>query len=231
MARYYPKLSVSESSCFFALSHAFCCCRTHRMFAPKNSKPRERPRDLRPLKGGGKAASAPLRGSFFALPGVGSSPTRAIAPRKQLATGGRTLSNRVYVLISQVSHVTPEVQHTAIQELALLASTSDSSRLEILAAGGDKQLIKMAQRCEDPQLLRWAFSVLGSLAADDWSRERQQRVLPRLLALLGGAEAVAKEAAVLAANLVTNSNMLEAMNRLGGMVRLEEVAARSVEEP
>ena len=104
------------------------------MFAPKNSKPRERPRDLRPLKGGGKAASAPLRGSFFALPGVGSSPTRAIAPRKQLATGGRTLSNRVYVLISQVSHLTPEVQHTAIQELALLASTSDSSRLEILAA-------------------------------------------------------------------------------------------------
>ena len=111
------------------------------------------------------------------------------------------------MLISQVSHLTPEVQHTAIQELALLASTSDSSRLEILAAGGDKQLIKMAQRCEDPQLLRWAFSVLGSLAADDWSRERQQRVLPRLLALLGGAEAVAKEAAVLAANLVTHANI------------------------
>ena len=140
----------------------------------------------------------------------------------------------MYVLISQVSHVSPELQHTAIQELALLASTSDSSRLEILAAGGDKQLIKMAQRCEDPQLLRWALSVLGSLAADDWSRQRQQKMLPRLLTLLAGTETddvIAREAAVLAANLVTNANMLEAMHRLGGMVRLEEVAARSVEDP
>jgi hypothetical protein len=34
----------------------------------------------------------------------------------------------------------------------------------------------MAQRCEDPQLLRWSLSVLGSLAADDWSRGRQQRI-------------------------------------------------------
>ena len=66
-----------------------------------------------------------------------SDPTasRALAPRKQLPGGGRTLSSRVYVLVSQVSHVTPQVQHTAIQELALLASTSDASRLEILAAG------------------------------------------------------------------------------------------------
>jgi hypothetical protein len=45
-----------------------------------------------------------------------------------------------------------------------------------LRQGGDKQLIKMAQRCEDPQLLRWSLSVLGSLAADDWSRGRQQRI-------------------------------------------------------
>ena len=92
----------------------------------------------------------------------------------------------------------------------------------------------MAQRCEDPQLLRWALSVLGSLAADDWSRQRQQKMLPRLLALLAGTETddvIAREAAVLAANLVTNANMLEAMHRLGGMVRLEEVAARSVEDP
>ena len=53
------------------------------------------------------------------------------------------------MLVSQVSHVTPQVQHTAIQELALLASTSDASRLEILAAGGDKQVIKMASRYEE----------------------------------------------------------------------------------
>ena len=164
-------------------------------FAPRNSKPPERPRDLRPIKGGGKSASAPLRGAFFPLPGAGASPTRALAPRKQLPSGGRTLSSRVYVLVSQVSHVTPQVQHTAIQELALLASTSDASRLEILAAGGDKQLIKMASRCEEAQLLRWALAVLVSLAADDWSRQRQQKMLPRLVALLAGTdEVVAKEA-------------------------------------
>ena len=201
-------------------------------FAPRNSKPPERPRDLRPIKGGGKSASAPLRGAFFPLPGAGASPTRALAPRKQLPSGGRTLSSRVYVLVSQVSHVTPQVQHTAIQELALLASTSDASRLEILAAGGDKQLIKMASRCEEAQLLRWALAVLVSLAADDWSRQRQQKMLPRLVALLAGTdEVVAKEAAVLAANLVTNANMLEAMHRLGGMSRLEEVAARNLDDP
>ena len=95
-------------------------------------------------------------------------------------------------------------------------------------------LILPLTRCEDPQLLRWALSVLGSLAADDWSRQRQQKMLPRLLTLLAGTETddvIAREAAVLAANLVTNANMLEAMHRLGGMVRLEEVAARSVEDP
>ena len=61
-------------------SNAFCAM----SFAPKNSKPRERPRDLRPLKSGGKAASAPLRGAFFALPGVGSSPTRYATMRTTL---------------------------------------------------------------------------------------------------------------------------------------------------
>ena len=43
-------------------------------FAPRNSKPPERPRDLRPIKGGGKSASAPLRGAFFPLPGAGKVP-------------------------------------------------------------------------------------------------------------------------------------------------------------
>ena len=36
---------------------------------------------------------------------------------------------------------------------------------------------------------------------------------------------------MLAANLVTNANMLEAMHRLGGMSRLEEVAARYLDDP
>lgn len=200
-------------------------------FAPRNSKPKE----LRPLKGGPKKAlgapGAPIRGAFTELPGTGKKSKGSLAPRKQLVPGGRTLTNRIYVLIGQISHLTPEVQRSAVQELALLASASDASRLEILAAGGDKQLIKMAQRCEEEQLLRWSLNVLNSLAKDDWSRRRQQPALPRLLALLASSDLIAKEAAALAANLLESPSMLEAMQRLGGMTRLNDVAARHLDDP
>ena len=126
--------------------------------------------------------NAPMRGAFKPMPGSGEKPKRALRPRAQLPGQGR--SSRVTVLIKQAHQSAPEVQRSAVQELALLGSASNDRRLEILAAQGDKQLVKLVQRCEDTQLLRWSLTVLGSLAVDEWSRMRQAAVLPRLLALL-----------------------------------------------
>ena len=173
--------------------------------------------------------NAPMRGAFKPMPGSGEKPKRALRPRAQLPGQGR--SSRVTVLIKQAHQSAPEVQRSAVQELALLGSASNDRRLEILAAQGDKQLVKLVQRCEDTQLLRWSLTVLGSLAVDEWSRMRQAAVLPRLLALLSSDEVVSHEAALLAANLVTSPTLYEALQRVGGLGRLSEAAARHPDEP
>ena len=172
-----------------------------------------------------------MRGAFTELPGTGKKSKGSLAPRKQLVPGGRTLTNRIYVLIGQISHLTPEVQRSAVQELALLASASDASRLEILAAGGDKQLIRLLQRCEVPAVQRSCLGALASLAADEWSRRRQQHALARAHVLLGADEGTAQDAAKLLANLVRSPAMQDAVHRIGAYARLQEVMSRNPADP
>ena len=198
---------------------------------------------LPPLRGPNQSKSAPVspakRGNFKALPRAGEHPklpggrrsTGQLRPRAELAAGGRTLTNRVHVLIGQASHVAAEVQRAAVQELMLLAGTSEASRREILAAGGDKQLMRLLQRCEVPAVQRSCLGALASLAADEWSRRRQQHALARAHVLLGADEGTAQDAAKLLANLVRSPAMQEAVHRIGAYARLQEVMSRNPADP
>ena len=198
---------------------------------------------LPPLRGPNQSKSAPVspakRGNFKALPRAGEHPklpggrrsTGQLRPRAELAAGGRTLTNRVHVLIGQASHVAAEVQRAAVQELMLLAGTSEASRREILAAGGDKQLMRLLQRCEVPAVQRSCLGALASLAADEWSRRRQQHALARAHVLLGADEGTAQDAAKLLANLVRSPAMQDAVHRIGAYARLQEVMSRNPADP
>ena len=76
--------------------------------APRPSRSRARAPPL-------SRAEAPMAG------GAAAAATGSCRPRAELAAGGRTLTNRVHVLIGQASHVAAEVQRAAVQELMLLA--------------------------------------------------------------------------------------------------------------
>ena len=146
-------------------------------YAPRGSmqlRPLKPP--TRNLKAGGYRQSRSIiegvRSGAAGMPGVGEMPPRAIAPRHQLPFGGSTLTNRVQVLVDQVRSTGYEVKRAAVQELCLLASSSEACRLAILSGSGDKMLLREVGRTDDPVVLRWCLSALGTLAAEEWSRKR-----------------------------------------------------------
>ena len=141
------------------------------------------------------------------------------------------------MLIKQLNHESPGVQCAAVQELSLLAASSETCRIGTLAAAGDRQLVRLAGMTNDAGVLRWTFNALNALAADEWARRRQVDVVARLHALLvadHGSSAddeasawprsVLHSAAGLLANLAMSDSVLSALSHLGDIPRL---AARS----
>ena len=78
--------------------------------------------------------------SLKPLPGVGSQGRLHIGPRRGLQVGGGGLgggaNTRVGILLRQVGHVAFDVQRAAVQELSMLASSSETIRMAILSSGG-----------------------------------------------------------------------------------------------
>lgn len=111
----------------------------------------------------------------------------------------------------------------------MLASSSDTCRLAILAASGDKKLLRLLSKYNstlpnDPILLRWSLITLSRLASDDWARDRQLPHLKLIVALLYAEEAtLAEEAAALLTNLVQSSSVFEALSGMGADTRLVQV--------
>ena len=142
-------------------------------------------------------------------------------------------SSRVRVLVNQIAHVAQDVQRSAVQELSLLASTSDHLRLSILGAGGDRSLMKLVHRTDSHALLRWGCATLSALAVDDWSRCRQTAIVERTFALCASGaddaspeqQLMVLEAASLLANLLNASDPRTAYERLGGFDALYGLAS------
>ena len=121
---------------------------------------------------------------------------RALCPRHALAGGGQTITLRVQVLVKQLCAARQDasVLHAAVTEISLLATSSELCRLAVLAAGGDKALVKLVARTEEYTLLRWTMAALGSLATDEYSRRRQGAAVVRAHGMLLGAHDYAKAA-------------------------------------
>jgi uncharacterized protein YajQ (UPF0234 family) len=168
---------------------------------------------------------------FKPFPGAGGLARGMLRPRHQLG-GAVAGSSRTQILISQVSHDAHDVQRAAIQELSLLASTSDSCRTAILAANGDKTLLRVLRHSESPVLLRWSLATLSALAVDEWSRRRQKIAVERAFSICGhdheddeggspsDSQRVVLEAACLLANLTQAKEPREVFERCGGMAQL-----------
>ena len=120
----------------------------------------------------------------FPVDAVGEGGTRH-HPRRQLTAqshGGT--GNRLQVLLLQLASESPGVQLAAVQELMLLAR-SEVFRKALVAASGDRALIKLTSRTNTCGLLRWSMAALSTLAVDDWSRRRQTGVVGRAFSLCG----------------------------------------------
>ena len=183
----------------------------------------------------------PRARQFRPLPGVGVKAKRGLgAPRHELQQSG---SSRIHILVDQVAHATADLQlRAAVQELSLLASTSDACRLAILSAGGDKALIRLLQRSESDGLLRWTCATLSSLAVDDWSRRRLLPVVARVFELVARSDLEAAflhsgaksetdymvlEAACLLANVIHSREPRQIYDSLGGIGRLYSLTTGS----
>ena len=191
----------------------------------------------------GTSASAPLvplgtrppRGMFKPLPGGGEPVRLFLAPRRAMPEGGSPMATRVQVLLNQLSFDSADVKRAAVQELSLLASTSNACRLAILAAKGDKKLVRLLRTTDAVPLLRWSVTALNALAVDDWSRQRQSSAIERILSVCGrGASSLVPsseedrmvvEAARLLANLLHAAACTEAFERLGGRALLSRWSA------
>ena len=175
--------------------------------------------------------------SLKPLPGVGSQGRLHIGPRRGLQVGGGGLgggaNTRVGILLRQVGHVAFDVQRAAVQELSMLASSSETIRMAILSSGGTSSLLKMMSRTESYSLLRWCFSTLSALAADETSRNEQSVAIVRLYEICqDGAvdddneqQHMLLEAAFLLANLIQASGPRAAFEALGGLEVLLAAAA------
>ena len=176
------------------------------------------------VRGCGVAAMA--RASF-PVDAVGEGGTRH-HPRRQLTAqshGGT--GNRLQVLLLQLASESPGVQLAAVQELMLLAR-SEVFRKALVAASGDRALIKLTSRTNTCGLLRWSMAALSTLAVDDWSRRRQTGVVGRAFSLCGAVDHqdtkdgthMVVEAACLLSNLVKAEEPATVFERLGGVRQL-----------
>ena len=89
------------------------------------------------------------------------------------------------MLVRQLKSEQVNVQRAAVQELLLLASTSNVLGAAIRHASGDRQLMRVVHRHSSSatiyssnwSLLRWSLATLNALAVDDISRKRQAPII------------------------------------------------------
>ena len=172
-------------------------------------------------------------------------------PRRQLP-GARAVAgnSRTHVLINQLANEQVDVQRAAVQELFLLASSSEVCRLAIGRASGDRALIKLVhqnvQRINDLEvhrsqkasawaLLRWSFATMNALAVDDFSRRRQGSIVESVFNVCArGADDADRsaekrsatfEGCSLLANLTASTTPRAQFDRMGGTEKLLSYAA------
>ena len=122
----------------------------------------------------------------------------------------------------------------------MLSTASQGIRAAIQEARGDRSLMRLVFRSDNPPLLRWTLSTLNSLAEDQATRTRQLAVVESAFALclhtLELQEAAATpteirhvvlEACCLLANLIQAQEPRALFDRLGGEERLLVAAAHA----
>ena len=81
-------------------------------------------------------------GKFKPMPGSGAAVRFQLTPRRALDGGGQSVNLRVQILVNQVTHECSDVQRAALQEVSLLAMSSQACRLALLSAKADRALIR-----------------------------------------------------------------------------------------
>jgi hypothetical protein len=172
------------------------------------------------------------------------------AHRRRLP-GATASQTRTSVLVRQLKSEQVNVQRAAVQELLLLASTSNVLGAAIRHASGDRQLMRVVHRHSSSatiysanwSLLRWSLATLNALAVDDISRKRQAPIIESAISVcvqgldldaegdgfgspaVPDARHAVAEAASLIANLRGSAEPRAVLERIGGLERLVGWAA------
>ena len=154
-----------------------------------------------------------------------------LAPTRPRRPGSRPAGQRVAQLCSEIKVATTDGQKSAIAELAILASSSESARAAMITTEVEGLLSSFLTGTEDAQLQCWCMSVLANLASDRGAarhlHERQSAAVPKLCTLVASPEPTVRHSAALHLATLSRCEPLQHMiTKGGGLDRL-----RVLEQP
>ena len=154
-----------------------------------------------------------------------------LAPTRPRRPGSRPASQRVAQLCSEIKVAATDGQKSAIAELAILASSSESARAAMITTEVEGLLSSLLTGTEDAQLQCWCMSVLANLASDRGAarhlHERQSAAVPKLCTLVASPEPTVRHSAALHLATLSRCEPLQHMiTKGGGLDRL-----RVLEQP
>ena len=161
-----------------------------------------RPPSLCPLL----SRSAPATGFSKLRAGTGSLGLLGLEP-----AAGRSLKPRLQELTILLENGSMASRKSAVCELALLASRSDSACKAVTEEHLEHLLIRrLAEAEEDVAMQVWLMSVLSNTASDSASRERQLAAVPTLCRLVHSHVPEVQHAATLHLATLSHSRSLQA---------------------
>ncbi len=133
----------------------------------------------------------------------------------------KPLGPRVAELAAALSSDSDARRTSAISELALLVSCSQSARGAVAAGEIEGKLLTVLSQSSDTNVQCWIMSILSNLASDRASRERQAVAVPSLVVLLKSHAPEVTHAAALHLARLSHSDFLRTeINKAGGLSSL-----------
>ena len=143
-----------------------------------------------------------------------------LAPTRPRRPGSRPAGQRVAQLCSEIKVAATDGQKSAIAELAILASSSESARAAMITTEVEGLLSSFLTGTEDAQLQCWCMSVLANLASDRGAarhlHERQSAAVPKLCTLVASPEPTVRHSAALHLATLSRCEPLQHMITKGG---------------
>jgi len=147
----------------------------------------------------------------------------------QVRGGARPLAPRIDELSLHLDGVDPRAQKSAVAELAMLSSASETARRTIVKKNVERKLIGLLAAEREPQVQCWLMSILSNLASGTTSdvasvKTRQSAVVPVLCSLVTSSSADVQHLAALHLATLSHSEPLSlVISKSGALAHLRSL--------